>query len=93
MRENKQNRKNKQKRKKSSTEKERFEGTTEEKIMSRNKASHSKSRHVTEEPSKTKCLCMLTTKKPKKANIIIWQIRERRQKYEVLSQPKNHAEY
>jgi hypothetical protein len=31
--------------------------------------------------------------KNKKVNIIIWQIRERSQKYEVLSQPKNHAEY
>ncbi len=29
--------------------------------MSRNKASHPKGRHVTEEPSKSKCLCMLTT--------------------------------
>ncbi len=39
----------------------RNEGTTEEKTMSRNQACHPESRHVTEKPSKTKCLCMLTT--------------------------------
>jgi hypothetical protein len=45
------------------------EGTKEpkkKKTMSRNQAHHPNSRHVTEEPRKTKYLCMPTPKKPRK---------------------------
>jgi hypothetical protein len=49
--------------KKLKTEKKKWSAERKPKNPKRNQACHPKSRHVTEEPSKTKCLCMLTTKK------------------------------